>query len=148
MRALETELSRTFPAIKKQIDTLNEANIISVDKNDTKRAIRIHEDCLDNIKVFFLQNLQHELKQLFENNKNIIEKYYRWNRFWNNLDMDLIVLHCEDNNEIDKIKEKINDIFTNYFIDIVSVVFMSSSERDKRYRLADRFVLNIMKNIK
>jgi hypothetical protein len=32
MRALEAELSWTFPAIKKQIDSLNEAEVIDVDK--------------------------------------------------------------------------------------------------------------------
>jgi hypothetical protein len=32
MRALEAELERTFPAIKKQIDSLNDAKVIDVDK--------------------------------------------------------------------------------------------------------------------
>jgi len=32
MRALEAELNRTFPAIKKQIDSLNEAEVIDVNK--------------------------------------------------------------------------------------------------------------------
>jgi len=35
MRALEAELNRTFPAIKKQIDSLNEAEVIDVDKEGT-----------------------------------------------------------------------------------------------------------------
>jgi len=35
MRALEAELTRTFPAIKKQIDSLNEAEVIDVDKEGT-----------------------------------------------------------------------------------------------------------------
>jgi len=32
MRALESELNRTFPAIKKQVDSLNEAKVIDVNK--------------------------------------------------------------------------------------------------------------------
>jgi hypothetical protein len=32
MRALESELTRTFPAIKKQVDSLQEANVIDVNK--------------------------------------------------------------------------------------------------------------------
>jgi hypothetical protein len=32
MRALESELEWTFPAIKKQIDSLNEAKVIDVNK--------------------------------------------------------------------------------------------------------------------
>jgi hypothetical protein len=33
MRALESELSWTFPAIKKQIDSLDEAQVINVNKD-------------------------------------------------------------------------------------------------------------------
>jgi len=156
MRALESELTRTFPAIKKQIDSLYEAEIINIDKNDTKRAIRIQDHCHDHIKNLFLHNIKQWLTKLFLENEEIINKYYRWNRFGNNIDMDLIILYKdnkEDNNNkqektINKIKEEISNIFSNNFIEIVSVVFMSSTERDKRHRLADRFVLNIMKNIK
>jgi hypothetical protein len=32
MRALESELEWTFPAIKKQVDSLDEANVIDVNK--------------------------------------------------------------------------------------------------------------------
>jgi len=33
MRALESELEWTFPAIKKQVDALNEASVIDVNKD-------------------------------------------------------------------------------------------------------------------
>jgi hypothetical protein len=33
MRALESEIERTFPAIKKQVDSLNESNVIDVNKD-------------------------------------------------------------------------------------------------------------------
>lgn len=41
MRALETDLSWTFPAIKKQIDSLNEADILITDKTQQKRSIEL-----------------------------------------------------------------------------------------------------------
>jgi hypothetical protein len=62
--------------------------------------------------------------------------------------MDLVVIYknCEKQ-QIDVIKENINEIFRKYFIETVSVVFMSLEEREKRYRLADRFVLQIMRTL-
>jgi hypothetical protein len=60
--------------------------------------------------------------------------------------MDLVVIYKNlEKPQIEKIKESINDIFRWYFIDMVSVVFMSIDEWNKRYRLADRFVLDIMR---
>ncbi|HCY20900.1 TPA: hypothetical protein DIC40_03460 [Patescibacteria group bacterium] len=62
--------------------------------------------------------------------------------------MDLVVIYKNaEKPQIDKIKDEINTIFRNYFIEIVYVVFMSTEEREKRYRLADRFVLQIMRSI-
>ena len=54
MRALESELTRTFPAIKKQIDSLKEANVIDIDKNASKRAIRLKETAHPHIQNIFL----------------------------------------------------------------------------------------------
>ncbi|MEI6672637.1 MAG: hypothetical protein WCL02_04860 [bacterium] len=45
------------------------------------------------------------------------------------------------------IKDNINEIFRRYFIDTVSVVFMHHDERQKRDRLADRFVIQIKKSL-
>ena len=39
MRAFEHELQRSFPAIKKQIDLLEEAGVVTIDKQDAKRAV-------------------------------------------------------------------------------------------------------------
>jgi hypothetical protein len=76
----------------------------------------------------------------------MISKYYFGKRFGANLDMDLIVIYKNlEKPQIDKIKDCINEIFRDYFIETVSVVFMSAEERDKRYRLADRFVLQILR---
>lgn len=43
MRALENELEWTFPAIKKQVDMLEEASIVTVEKSDLRRAITLDE---------------------------------------------------------------------------------------------------------
>jgi hypothetical protein len=60
--------------------------------------------------------------------------------------MDLIVIYKNmEKPQIDQIKDSINEIFRSYFIETVSVVFMSSEEWYKRYRLADRFVLQILR---
>jgi len=62
--------------------------------------------------------------------------------------MDLVVIYKNaETDQIDKIKEEINLIFREYFIEIVYVVFMSTEEREKRYRMADRFVLQIIRSI-
>jgi hypothetical protein len=45
------------------------------------------------------------------------------------------------------IKDNINEIFRAYFIEVVSVVFMWIEERQKRDRLADRFVIQIKKSL-
>jgi len=60
--------------------------------------------------------------------------------------MDLVVIYKNlEKPQIDKIKESISEIFRLYFIETVNVVFMSLDEWNKRYRLADRFVLDIMR---
>ena len=66
MRALESELTRTFPAIKKQVDSLNIAKIIQIDKNAVKRSIRMHKEFEALMKNFFIASLQYQLKELFD----------------------------------------------------------------------------------
>jgi hypothetical protein len=71
--------------------------------------------------------------------------------FWGKLfgisvDMDLVLVYLpEAQLHLEKIKDDINDIFRTYLIELVSVVFMSKSDFEKRYRLADRFVLTLMR---
>lgn len=146
MRALETELEWTFPAIKKQIDSLNEAKVINVNKEWQWWSISIKEAFHDNIRNIFFAGLKQELIELFESYEIMISKYYFWKRFGFNLEMDLVVIYKNlEKPQIEQIKDSINEIFRTYFIETVSVVFMSAEERDKRYRLADRFVLQILR---
>ena len=76
----------------------------------------------------------------------MIDKYFFGKRFGADIDMDLVITYknCEKP-QLDLIKDQINDIFRNYYIETVAVVFMSLEEWQKRYRLADRFVLQIMR---
>lgn len=146
MRALEIELEWTFPAIKKQIDSLNEAKIIDVNKEWQWRSISLKPQFYDNIKNIFFAGLKQELVELFDTYEFMIHKYFFGKRFGVGLDMDLIVVYKNlEKQQIAMIKDSISEIFRTYFIDTVSVVFMSMKEREKRYRLADRFVLQILR---
>lgn len=146
MRALESELNWTFPAIKKQVDSLKIANVIDINKEWTGWSITIKPELEDLLKKMFYHGLKGSLVELFNTYEFMIDKYFFGKSFWLNLDMDLVVIYKNlEKPQIEKIKESINDIFRWYFIDLVSVVFMSIDEWNKRYRLADRFVLDIMR---
>ena len=58
MRALETDMGWTFPAIKKQIDILEEADIVQVEKTDMKRSITLKTDFGDIMKSLILLSLR------------------------------------------------------------------------------------------
>lgn len=148
MRALESEIERTFPAIKKQVDSLNESNVINVNKDGQWWAISIKPEFYDTLKNVFYFWLQNELITLFTTYEVMIDQYYFGKKFNVDLEMDLVVIYknCEKP-QIDMIKENINEIFRKYFIEVVSVVFMHVEEWQKRDRLADRFVIQIKKSL-
>lgn len=81
MRALESELEWTFPAIKKQVDALEEANVIDVNKDGQGWAISIKPDFFDKIRDIFFFGLKQELIELFKTYEVIIDKYYFGKRF-------------------------------------------------------------------
>jgi len=146
MRALEWELDCTFPAIKKQVDSLNSANVLDVDKDWNGWAITVKPEIHDLLKQIFYFWLKSDLIDLFKTYEFMVDRYYFWKVFWVWLDMDLVVIYKNlEKPQIDKIKESISDIFMWFFIECVNVVFMSVDEWEKRYRLADRFVLDIMR---
>ncbi len=146
MRALESELDWTFPAIKKQVDSLKLAWVIDINKEGTGWSITIKKELESILKEVFYHGLKWDLISLFSTYEFMIEKYFFGKSFWLNLDMDLVVIYKNlEKPQIDKIKESISEIFRLYFIETVNVVFMSLDEWNKRYRLADRFVLDIMR---
>jgi hypothetical protein len=44
-------------------------------------------------------------------------------------------------------KHKIEEIFNEYLLEHVTVWYMWSDEFDKRYRVADKFVLSLMRSV-
>ena len=61
------------------------------------------------------------------------------------LDLVLIYKNCEKP-ILDSIKEEITLLFRDYFIETAQVTFMSLEEFQRRYRLADKFVLQLMRS--
>lgn len=146
MRALEAELWWTFPAIKKQIDSLNEAEIIEIDKENTWWSIMLKKDLAPIFKELFFQSLKNQLVFCFSEKKNQISYYFWGDKFGKAIGMDLIIIYDQMQKEaIEKLKIDMNEIFRSYWIETASIVFMTKDEWDKRYRLADRFVLQVMR---
>ena len=64
MRALEQELNWTFPAIKKQIDSLDISNVIKIDKENQARSIQLHEGIAKTITQLVLITLKQDCEKL------------------------------------------------------------------------------------
>lgn len=56
----------------------------------------------------------------------------------------MIHKNCEKQ-VLDAMKDAITLLFKNYFIETAQVAFMSVEEFQRRYRLADKFVLQLMR---
>ena len=133
MRALESEIWWTFPAIKKQIDSLDESWILDVQKENSGFSISIKAE------YFWLT-------ELFETYSVMINKHFLGKIFGVPLDMDIIIIYQHmEKPQIDELKKWISELFREFFIENASIVFMSSEEREKRYRLADKFVLQVIR---
>lgn len=146
MRALETELWWTFPAIKKQVDSLDDAWIIVIDKESTWWSIHLKWGIETIFKELFFEALRQSLTELFEKSGDWIGNYFWWDKFWKEIGMDLIIIHNNmDKTTIENLKNDISECFRDYWIESASVVFMSADEWWTRYRLADRFVLQVMR---
>ncbi len=146
MRAFDHEMEFSFPAIKKQIDQLEEAKILDVEKDTGKYAISLHPGIYPYLKALFLYSLKWDLKSYFSNHDFLIKKYFRGKLFGNDFEQDLVLIYAPGFEEhTDQIKRDLNELFRSYMIVHVNVVFMSESEFDKRYRMADKFVLNLMR---
>lgn len=146
IRALEHEIPWTFPAIKKQVDSLEESEIVDIDKEGNKWSIVIRPSVAEHMRNLLLYCLSEELKVLFTKYEYIIESYYLGKIFGNALDLDMVIIYknCEKA-LLDVVKEDISNIFRGFFIETAQVSFMSIEEFQRRYRLADKFVLNLMR---
>lgn len=146
MRALESEIWWTFPAIKKQIDSLEESGILDIQKENSGFSISIKKEYFDLFKEIFFTALKSNLTNIFETYSVMINKYFLWKIFWIPLDMDIVIIYQHmEKPQIDELKNRIAELFREFFIENVSVVFMSTEEREKRYRLADKFVLQVIR---
>ncbi len=149
VRAFESELTWSFPAIKKQIDQLEDAWVVSITKHNNKWSIYLTEWLWQYIKELMLYMVKCDLIKYFEWYEMMVERYFFWKLFGKTLDMDLVIVYdASAKDYLEKIKWDIEEIFRYYLIEHVSVWFMSSSDFDKRYRLADKFVLNLMRSLK
>lgn len=146
IRALEHEIPWTFPAIKKQVDSLEESDIVDIDKEGNKWSIVIRPSVMDTVRWMLLYCLSTDLKNLFNKYEYIIDSYYLGKIFGNALDLDMVLIYknCEKT-LLDVVKDDISNVFRNYFIETAQISFMSLDEFQRRYRLADKFVLNLMR---
>lgn len=147
IRALEHEIPWTFPAIKKQVDSLEESEIVDIDKEGNKWSITLRPSISEYIKTLLLYCLGEDLKYLFGKYEYIIETYYLGKIFGQALDLDMVVIYknCEKA-LLETVKDDISNMFRNYFIETAQISFMSIEEFQRRYRLADKFVLNLMRS--
>lgn len=147
IRALDHEIPWTFPAIKKQVDSLEEAEVVVIDKDPAKRSITIVPEAEEYVKSLFLYTLEMDLKELFNKYEQLLENYFLGHIFGRDLELDLVVIHKNiEKHSLDAIKEDITKLFEWYFINSAKVAFMSTDEFQRRYRLADKFVLQLMRS--
>jgi len=76
MRALESELSWTFPAIKKQIDSLALSKAVYIDKAASKRSIYIEKDFKELIKDILLYALEKDITILLKTYEMMVDRHY------------------------------------------------------------------------
>jgi hypothetical protein len=146
MRAFDHELEFSFPAIKKQIDQMEEGGILDVQKDTGTYAISLNPGLYTHLKALFLFSLKNDLKSYFSSQDFLIKKYFRGRLFGNEFEQDLVLIYTLGFEEhTDQIKRDLNDLFRSFMIIHVNVVFMSESDFDKRYRMADKFVLSLMR---
>ncbi len=157
IRALESELWWTFPGIKKQIDSLEEAEVLHIDKTPEKWSISIMDDVYDEMRKLIVCSLKHDTIKILKWS-DIIWKYYFGKIFDMPIDVDLVILYepkSWDTKVIDeewehtileKLKKMITNVFKSHMIDPAYLVFMTTEEFDKRTKMADKFALQIIRS--
>ena len=77
----------------------------------------------------------------------IIARTFFGKMFGRDLDIVLVVLFTEHGDELrEKIKSDMEELFRQYLIEHTIITLMSKTEFDRRYRVADKFVLNLMRS--
>jgi hypothetical protein len=111
-----------------------------------KRSITIHADVHSVLKNIFLFALKKELDNLLYEHDFIIKNHYLGRIFGFDIETDLVIVYqnCEKP-LLGALKDQIGELFRKYGIEIVYVTFLSTGDRQKRYQLADKFVLSVMR---
>ena len=108
IRALESELGRTFPGIKKQIDSLEESAILHIDKTPERWSIKIMDEIYEEIRKLIVCSLQYDTRLLLSKSPLPI-KYYLGKLFDKPIDVDLVILYSEENLEEGGEQETVNN---------------------------------------
>ncbi len=139
-------MERTFPAIKKQVDVLEQAGIVTIHKDAIKWSITVCPDIYPLLKNLFVFWLKNDLARMMISYTDVFEKYYLWTVFGNDIGVDLILVYTSwDAELLEKTKVQISDLFKSYGIELVYMTIMSKIEWDKRLALADKFVLSVLR---
>ncbi len=149
MRALENEIERTFPAIKKQVDILAETGIIEIEKTELKWSIRLQNDFWEIMKNLYLLSLKNDIKDIFVKYPSMVERCYFGKIFGADVQLDLAIIHnglCQE--FLDEIKNNISIVCKEYFIENISLIFMTSKDFENRNRVWDRFVISLIQKCK
>ena len=147
-RELENQLKQSFPAIKKQLDNLEQAGVILKNKSGNRWQIKIVEDVKPLIFKIFVFDMVNFLKKIIKQYP-FLERFLLWDLFFLDLEqkiwVDLVFIY-NDIEEVflNDVKKQISEFFDTYFVDIV-VTFMKKQDYEKRLRYADKFVLRITK---
>jgi len=147
-RELESHLQQSFPAIKKQLDNLEKAWIITKNKTANRWQIKMVPDAKKVVFKVFVFDMLNFLKKLL-NEYYFLEKFLLGDMFFLDLDMkiwvDLIFVYnnVEEGFLVD-VKNQISTFFDGYFIS-PKVSFLLKKDYEKRLRFADKFVLRLTK---
>ena len=147
-RELENKLSQSFPAIKKQLDNLEQAWIISKNKNWNRWKIEVTKEIKPVIFKIFLFDMINFLKDLKERYFFLYD-FLLWDLFFLDLTyknwVDLIFIYSKvEDVFLNDVKKELSNFFDSYFLNI-KISFFEKSDYEKRLKYADKFILNITK---
>ncbi len=146
IRSLENETWWTFPGIKKQVETLEQAKILNIDKEWNWWSIVINKKIYPEIKLLLLSALKYNILDVFKNCDYKIDKIYRGKVFGKEIDPDLVFVYSSPDTDIETIKNQLSDIFKQYMIDSATLWYLSTQEFDKRSKMADKLVISLMRS--
>lgn len=146
IRALENETWWTFPGIKKQVEALEQADILKIDKEWSWWSIIINNDIYTELKSLVITTLKYNINKVFANCGYNIEKIYRGKVFGKDIDPDLVFVYTSPETDIETIKEQLSTVFRQYMIESAMLWYLSSQDFDRRSKMADKFVINLLRS--